>query len=85
MVTNFVLFFSGYKIIWWHVEYGRSLTKLPAPQKNKQKKHLSLERGAKLFASFEILCHLKNKNAMQFNQGNFSTKSDEAMGYPKAK
>lgn len=55
------------------------------PKKQTKKKHLSLERGAKLFASFEILCHLKNKNAMQFNQGNFSTKSDEAMGYPKAK
>lgn len=55
------------------------------PKKQQQKKHLSLEWRAKLFASFEILCHLKNKNAMQFNQGSFSTKSDEPMGYPKAK
>lgn len=55
------------------------------PPKNNKKNHLSLEWGAKLFASFEILCDLKNKNTMQFNQGNFSTKSDEAMGYPKAK
>ena len=71
-------------IIWWHVEY-RSLTKLPTPPKKKIRKQLSLERGAKPFASFEIFCHLKNKNAMQFNQGNFSTKHDEAIGYPKAK
>lgn len=85
MVTNFALFLSGYKIIQWHVGYGRGLTKLPIPKKTKKKNHLSLKRGAKLFASFEILCHLKNKNTMQFNQGNFSTKSDEAMGYPKAK
>lgn len=27
--------------------------------------------GAKLFASFEILCDLKNKNTMQFNHETF--------------
>ena len=53
------------------------------PPKKKIRKQLSLERGAKPFASFEIFCHLKNKNAMQFNQGNFSTKHDEAIGYPR--
>ena len=55
------------------------------PPQKKIRKQLSLERGAKPFASFEIFCHLKNKTAMQFNQGNFSTKHDEAIGYPKAK